>query len=91
MFILPLFDTDRFIINGIVFDGVGIGGSFEVGLGGKTGLLTWVGFGGKGGAIFVVGEWYSIILSIWSIQVCNIDNNATEFGGFDTIAIYTNH
>lgn len=53
--ILPLLDTDRFN-NGVVTDAVGIGGNFEVGLGGKTGLLTCVGLGGRGGAILVPSE-----------------------------------
>lgn len=86
--ILPLLDTDRFN-NGVVTDAVGIGGNLEVGLGGKTGLLTWVGLGGRGGAILVpseVGEWYSIIFSIWSTHVCNIDNSAVAFCGFETMA-----
>lgn len=82
----------RFIIIALA-DG-GIGGVALVvvvdGLGGKTGLLTWDGFGGSGGAILLVeavGEWYSIIFSMWSIHECKTDNNAAEFCGFETMAI----
>ena len=86
----------RFIIIALLAADGGIGGVALVvvvdGLGGKTGLLTWDGFGGSGGAILLVeeeavGEWYSIIFSMWSIHECNIDNNAAEFWGFETIAI----
>jgi hypothetical protein len=37
--------------------------------------LTFEGFGGKGGATLGYGECWSMIVSIWSIQECNIDNN----------------
>ena len=66
-------DKVRFII--IAFADGGIRGVVLAvvmvdGLGGKTGLLIYDGFG---------GGWYSVIFLTHSIHVCNIDNNVANF------------